>query len=316
MSTEKRKTVLAFIDLETGGFNSRIKSDSIENTHLYRKDPMGKVKTMLGTDYHPIFEVACIFTDEELNVLDKVHIVVKQEQSALKRCHPEAIKMHEKSGLLQSSLNGSNIDLCVAEEIICNKLKEMGCPEEYDYNNRVKVVLAGSSVHFDRGYIMCQMEKLNDMLSHQHMDISVAGQSVRYWHPTKNYLVKKEYKHEALNDILETIAEAREFRKIVVRDAGNDWIDNFIDRTGHTASERALAIELYGKTHSNRIAHLMACATMYYDHLEEVETIADAKYNVWWRKALRAMDFRKKEPVVTPSKMKELLKAAQEQDKE
>lgn len=182
------QTYLAWLDLETGGLNGRLDN--------------GK----LGMEYYPILEVAMIVTDSELNqVGGPLHIVIHQTEERIAECSEWAIDTHTKSGLLDQ-VRESTITLKQAESMIMEHLKSIGV-EKYDRKAKTGALLAGNSIMFDRSYIMCQMPILNDYLHYRQLDVSVFNLAVRMLQPEIEERVVKEYKHEALADIRESIEE-------------------------------------------------------------------------------------------------------------
>ncbi|MFV0576081.1 MAG: oligoribonuclease [Vibrio sp.] len=179
---------LAWLDLETGGLNGRLDN--------------GK----LGMEHYPIFEVAMIVTDAELNQVGlPLHIVIHQTEERIAECSEWAIETHTKSGLL-AQVRESTITLEQAESMIMERLKSLGI-EKYDRKAKTGAILAGNSIMFDRSYIMCQMPTLNDYLHYRQLDVSAFNLAVRMLQPEIEERVVKEYKHEALADIRESIAE-------------------------------------------------------------------------------------------------------------
>ncbi|MGI2002021.1 oligoribonuclease [Shewanella frigidimarina] len=187
------KMYLAWIDLETGGLNGRLDS--------------GK----LGMEFYPIFEVALIVTDEQLNhVGEPLRLVIHQTESRIADSHAWAIATHTKSGLLDE-VRTSTLTLADAECRIIDHLKALGI-ESYNRKEKRGAIMAGSSITFDRSYIMCQMPSLNDYLHYRQLDVSSLNLAVRLFKPEIESLVKKEYKHEALADVQESIDELKTYR--------------------------------------------------------------------------------------------------------
>lgn len=184
-----------FGDLETGGLNGRL-----DNGHL-------------GMEYYPIFELAFIVTDSELNqVGEALHIVVHQDEDVIARSHEWALDVHTKSGLLDA-VRASSVSLVQAEQMVIEHLKALGIPK-YDRKTKTGVVFAGNSIMFDRSYIMCQMPELHEYMHYRQLDISAIAMAARAWAPDveRNAVEAKQYQHEALADIRESIAELNSYR--------------------------------------------------------------------------------------------------------
>ncbi len=189
-------TKIAWGDLETGGLNGKLEN--------------GK----LGMQYYPIFELAFILTDNNLNQIGQpLRIVINHDEETINTCHEWAIEKHTKSGLLDK-VRESRIDLATAESIVIAWLKAMGI-DSYDRKSRTGAIFAGNSIMFDRDFIQCQMPELHDYMHYRQMDVSAIALAARLWNPSIESLVVKEYKHEALADIQETISEARVYKNFL-----------------------------------------------------------------------------------------------------
>ncbi len=69
------------------------------------------------------------------------------------------------------------------------------------------IVIAGSSVHFDRAWIRAHMPLFDSYLSHRVFDVTTLRRAVESWGPAVEW--PKREAHRALDDILATIQEAR-----------------------------------------------------------------------------------------------------------
>lgn len=184
----------AWLDYETGGLNGRL--------------PNGQ----LGMDYYPILEVALIVTDGQLHqVGEPLRLVINHSEERIAQCSEWAIETHTKSGLLDE-VRASKISLQDAEHAIISHLMTLGI-KAYDKQSKTGAILAGSSIQFDRSFMMCQMPELNDYLHYRQLDVSTFNIAVRQFAPHIEEMVKKEYKHEALADIQETINEFKVYQQ-------------------------------------------------------------------------------------------------------
>lgn len=184
-----------FGDLETGGLNGRLDNG------------------MLGMEYYPIFEAAFIVTDSELNqVGEALHIVIHQDDESIARSHDWALDVHAKSGLLDA-VRASSVSLAQAEQMVIEHLKALGIPK-HDRKAKTGVVFAGNSIMFDRSFIMCQMPELHEYMHYRQLDISALALAAKAWAPEveRKAVDAKQYLHEALADIRESIAELKYYR--------------------------------------------------------------------------------------------------------
>lgn len=191
-------TKLVFLDLETGGLNGRIETGE------------------LGCHHYPILEIAVIVTDSDLNQIGEPLVIpVFQTDTALSKCHEWALAKHEETGLLKR-VRESGIALDQAEDLVIQYLGSVGV-DKYDRKTKSGGVLAGSSIHFDRSFIMAQMNELNNYLHYRQLDVSALALTARMFCPEAEKLATqhKELKHEALADIRETITELRFYKENV-----------------------------------------------------------------------------------------------------
>jgi oligoribonuclease (3'-5' exoribonuclease) len=183
---------LLFIDLETGGL-----SGLLDNGRM-------------GCQYYPIFQIALIVTDQELQKIAPPMVIhVHQTEEMIARCHEWAINQHTKTGLLKASRE-SGTTLAEAEDTIIEYLKAFGI-NAYDRASKIGPVMAGNSITLDRMFISAQMPKLDAYMHYRQIDISSVAMLGRAM--GKNLLegVDKRYTHNALDDIEECLIEARHY---------------------------------------------------------------------------------------------------------
>lgn len=191
MNTENNMTLL-FIDIETGGL-----AGLLDNGHM-------------GCQFYPIFQIALIPTDQQLRpIAPPMNIHIHQSEEMIARSHEWALKQHEKTGLLKASRE-SGVDLAEAEKLIIEYLQAIGVAK-YDRETKTGAVMAGNSIVLDRMFISAQMPTLQAYMHYRQIDISAVGMLGRAM--GKNLLegVDKRYTHDAIEDIKETILEARHY---------------------------------------------------------------------------------------------------------
>ena len=188
--------VLLWGDLETGGLNGRLDNGE------------------LGMNYYPIFEIAIIVTDLELEPIgEPLRLVIHQSDDVISRSHEWAIDTHTKSGLLKD-VRESGITLEQAETLIIEYLNNLGI-NKYDRKKQSGAIFAGNSISFDRSFLMCQMPTLSDFMHYRQLDISALNIAFRFWLPELANSITKEYSHEALADIKESIQEAKTYKEYI-----------------------------------------------------------------------------------------------------
>jgi oligoribonuclease len=163
----------------------------------------------LETDH--IIQIACFVTDYDLNLLDSegFETVVHQPKEVMDAMDDWCTKTHAKTGLTPRVLASS-----VSPDDAATAL--------YDYVTKLvpksgKAILAGNSVHYDKEFL--RKEPYGKLLKHLHhriLDVSSIKEAARRWSPreTWNSLPQKLALHEAKQDILESIAEAKYYQDI------------------------------------------------------------------------------------------------------
>lgn len=162
--------------------------------------------TGLDPETHVVLEIAVVVTDKHLNVLAQEALVVHHHNGALVDLDEWVQEQHRASGLLEE-VRRSTLTLAKAEaavlELVAAFCPPRACP------------LAGSSVCFDRRFLMRHMPKLDAHLSYRQIDVSSFKELVKRWYPAKALSNGASAKHRALSDILESIEELRYYRSTV-----------------------------------------------------------------------------------------------------
>jgi oligoribonuclease len=167
--------------------------------------------TGLDPNVDTILEIFCIVTDYELNVLDEAGFsaVIHHDQEALDRMNEWCIKTHGESGLSQRVLDSSTTPGEAAAGLLAYI-------KRFVPNHR-GALLAGNSVHADRSFLVVPpYNTVTDHLHYRIFDISSMKEAVKRWAP--EILVNfphKKYLHQAREDILESIAEAKFYRDTI-----------------------------------------------------------------------------------------------------
>lgn len=158
-----------------------------------------------------ILEIATIVTDKNLEVVKEgPDLVIGQPDEVLEKMDPWCVKQHAASNLTEAS-RGSTVTLEEAEEQTLAFVRR--------HCLRGKAPLCGSSIGFDRRFIMHHMPKLNGYLSYRNVDVSSLKELVRRWNPGIVEKQEKASTHRALDDIRESIEELRLYRNTVFRKA-------------------------------------------------------------------------------------------------
>ncbi|XP_067665282.1 oligoribonuclease, mitochondrial-like [Haliotis asinina] len=161
--------------------------------------------TGLNVETDQILEIACLVTDEQLNIVaEGPNLVINQPESALDAMDNWCTEHHEKSGLTEA-VQKSIITLPKAEQEVVQFVKmhtQPGmCP------------LGGNSVHCDKMFLNKYMPQLVNHLHYRIIDVSTVKELCRRWCPEKYEAApEKKVSHRALDDIKESIEELKYYR--------------------------------------------------------------------------------------------------------
>ncbi|KAL1897886.1 Phosphatidylinositol 3,4,5-trisphosphate-dependent Rac exchanger 2 protein [Sporothrix stenoceras] len=198
--------------------------------------------TGLNPDNDVILEIYCFITDGQLNLVKMGQSVdgVKLDKDETERECPgwgaiihvpkERLDLmdswctdhHGRSGLTEAVLKSS-----VTHEEAADGL--LAYIRQYIPKPRLGL-LAGSSVHADKAFLRrAPYDRVMDHLHYRILDVSTIKEAVRRWQPRvpegedvpkKDKVQHKESKHRARDDILDSIAEARRYKRMLF-DQGN-----------------------------------------------------------------------------------------------
>ena len=172
--------------------------------------------TGLDPEKDTIMEIACFVTDHDLCLYDQVgfRTVVRHTQEQMDGMNQWCIDTHGASGLTQQCLGSSTTPDEAAQAL----LKYIG----RFVSDRKRPLLAGSSVHADKAFLAKPPYRVVlDRLDHRILDVSSIKEAARRWAPRAviEQTPRKQKLHEAREDILESINEARFYRDHIFRGA-------------------------------------------------------------------------------------------------
>ncbi|KAK8070063.1 exonuclease [Apiospora phragmitis] len=167
--------------------------------------------TGLDPDREEIIEIFCIITNGQLEVLDEAGwgTVIHQPKERMDMMDEWCTKTHEKTGLTARVLASTVTPEQAADELLAYIQKYV--PER-------RALLAGNSVHADRAFLRKEpYKKVTRHLHHRILDVSTLKEAAKRWCPrevNRNGPAKQGL-HQAKEDILESIAEARYYKDVI-----------------------------------------------------------------------------------------------------
>jgi oligoribonuclease len=162
--------------------------------------------TGLSHEWDQVLEVAFVVTDSDLEILGAYTEVVHWPE--LVSMKPVVREMHTRTGLLDEVYMGGKALSEISDEVIAF-LKRNAVTD--------RSPLAGSTVHFDRGFIKRDMPEVLAMIHYRNLDVSSLKELIKRWHPGAEW--KKADRHRALPDILDSIKELNHYRRVFGLDA-------------------------------------------------------------------------------------------------
>lgn len=120
---------------------------------------------------------------------------------------PFILDMHGKSGLL-AECDRSTTTVAEVEELLLSVVPEVADRDE-------RPTLAGSSVHFDHGFLRAKMPRLAARFSHRHYDVSAVKLFCQSLGMPR---LPKAEAHRARDDVFESIDHARACAEWLMRE--------------------------------------------------------------------------------------------------
>jgi oligoribonuclease len=165
--------------------------------------------TGLNPDSDLIIEIATIVTDKDLNILAHGPVLaVHQSDEALASMDEWNQTHHGQSGLIDR-VKASTINDREAERLTIEFLK-LWVPENTS-------PICGNSIGQDRRFLYRYMPKLEAYFHYRNIDVSTLKELAARWAPAVKDGFNKESKHQALDDIIESIEELRYYREHFIK---------------------------------------------------------------------------------------------------
>jgi len=165
--------------------------------------------TGLLPDTDRIIEIALLITDSALNIVAEGPVLaVHQPAEVLDAMDAWNKSVHGRSGLVER-VRASSIREADAEQRALEFLA-LHVPANVS-------PMCGSSICQDRRFLARWMPRLEAYFHYRNLDVSTLKELVRRWKPELAKGFTKEGKHEALADILESLAELRYYRETALK---------------------------------------------------------------------------------------------------
>ena len=161
--------------------------------------------TGLDPEKQRIIEIATIVTDGELKTLATGPVIaIKQSDELLDAMDEWCTRTHTANGLIER-VKASTVSEREAELQTLEFLKEWVDPGQSP--------ICGNSIGQDRRFLVKYMPELEAFFHYRNLDVSVLKELAMRWNPKVLKGFEKKATHLALDDIRESIAELKHFRK-------------------------------------------------------------------------------------------------------
>ena len=161
--------------------------------------------TGLDPEIHKIIEIATIVTDGELNILAEGPVLaINQPESELQKMDEWCTTTHTGSGLV-ARVRASQVTEPEAVQQTIEFLEK--------WVPKGKSPICGNSIGQDRRFLYQHMPELEEYFHYRCVDVSTLKELTRRWKPEVLEGFSKAGSHLALDDIRESIAELKYYRK-------------------------------------------------------------------------------------------------------
>lgn len=168
--------------------------------------------TGLDVDNDVIIEIFCLITNGNLELIDEKGwgTVIQQSKETMDKMDDWCTKTHGSSGLTAAVLSSTTTPSQAADallEYITKYIPQKG-----------RALLAGNSVHADKAFLKKQpYTKVIEHLSYRILDVSTIKEAAKRWSDLDVLIgaPKKKGLHQARDDILESIEEAKYYKDAI-----------------------------------------------------------------------------------------------------
>jgi len=165
--------------------------------------------TGLQPEVHRVIEVAAVITNADLEVVHTCPVVaVHQADCELAKMDAWNRETHSRSGLV-GRVRESLLDEEAATDVLLAEFAR--------FVPAGKSPMCGNTIGQDRRFMARWMPRLEAYFHYRSIDVSTIKELVRRWKPSVLNGVRKNTRHEALSDILDSIEEMRYYRENVMK---------------------------------------------------------------------------------------------------
>ncbi|KAF9501429.1 ribonuclease H-like protein [Pleurotus eryngii] len=191
---------LVWIDCEMTGLNPR--KDKIIEIAVRASSLWKRAMSMVLKRSRGLMQV--LITNGNLELVDDgIEYIIKTDKELLDQMDEWCTNQHGSSGLTQACINSPHTLDFVSKEVVSYIKKWI--PQQR------AGVLAGNSIHADRGFLVEEMPEVTDWLHYRVVDVSSIKELARRWYPGRTP-PKQESTHRALDDIRGSIRELQWYR--------------------------------------------------------------------------------------------------------
>ncbi len=163
--------------------------------------------TGLDTDRDLIIEIATVITDAQLDTVAEGPVVaIKQPAAIIEAMDEWNTTTHTESGLIER-IHNSGYSVGQAEKLTLDFIKEHVPAGESP--------MCGNSICQDRRFMARLMPTLEQYFHYRNLDVSSVKELVRRWKPEIVDALKKNMRHQALDDVYDSIDELKYYRQHV-----------------------------------------------------------------------------------------------------
>jgi oligoribonuclease len=156
--------------------------------------------TGLDVEKEVVIEVAALVTTTALEPVDQYHAIVKQPQAYIDQMDDWNKKHHRESGLTELIPTGK--DPKIVEDDLLSFMSR-------HFDSKEKIILAGNSIGQDRLFINKYFKRLAERLHYRMLDVTAFKVLFNNFYQIS--YAKKESRHRAVGDVLESINELKKY---------------------------------------------------------------------------------------------------------